>query len=479
MRKLLAGRLLRMEERQEAEGILALPDPVETALRLRGLLETLASRDALVRLNPPAGRESHNRRYLDPATNDRWTIRLPGPRAVDPEGSPTAEDRPEPAAPVAPAAQSAPSPRIVKAVETFPLEPGLTRKFYDPATGEPLRTLFSGFAPCRSPEEFAASLAPIRDLVLRHSSATQLHFFLLEEVVGADDGSQDEATSLIPVTFPECVVPAAHELGKAVRRSVLQDQLGVHVPDLTAREARAPAGEQGALVCLPMTSGDRVVGSMEVLRDAPGPFETEELAFFSLAAAVTGGLVVRAESLEKLIFLDKLTGLYNRAYFDDQILREIERANRTGTSVALLMADLDHFKRINDSHGHQVGDRALAFLASIIRANIRQIDVAARYGGEEFAILLPTITRARAVLTAERLRRVVAEASFSEIAPELDETRVSVSLGLALYPDDAGSAVQLIERADRVALYAAKNRGRNRVVSWASIQEQAEDPITG
>jgi diguanylate cyclase (GGDEF)-like protein len=145
-----------------------------------------------------------------------------------------------------------------------------------------------------------------------------------------------------------------------------------------------------------------------------------------------------------------------------------------GTSLALLMADLDHFKRINDSYGHQVGDRALSHLATIIKGNIRQIDIAARYGGEEFAILLPSITRSRAVRTAERLRRVVADADFSEIAPELSGVKLSMSLGLALYPDDAGTSKQLIERSDRVALYTAKNRGRNRVVSWATAREGSQ-----
>jgi diguanylate cyclase (GGDEF)-like protein len=98
--------------------------------------------------------------------------------------------------------------------------------------------------------------------------------------------------------------------------------------------------------------------------------------------------------------------------------------------------------------------------------------VAARYGGEEFAVLLPSITRARAARTAERLRRVVADTKFGEIVPELEKTRVSISLGFALYPDDAATAKQLIERADRVALYAAKHNGRNRVVPWSAARDQ-------
>jgi diguanylate cyclase (GGDEF)-like protein len=207
---------------------------------------------------------------------------------------------------------------------------------------------------------------------------------------------------------------------------------------------------------------------MEVRRDEAGAFPPDELALCALTASVAAGAMVRAEVLEKLIFVDRLTSLWNRAYFDVQIEREIERANRMGTSVALLMVDVDHFKRINDRFGHQAGDQALAHVAAIIRSNIRQIDLAARYGGEEFAVLLPSVTRARAARTAERLRRVVADARFGDIVPALGDSRVSISLGFALYPDDAATAKQLIDRADRVALYAAKSRGRNRVVPWSA-----------
>jgi GAF domain-containing protein len=129
-----------------------------------------------------------------------------------------------------------------------------------------------------------------------------------------------------------------------------------HVPNLAVPGTDAPPSARGALASFPLASGDRVLGLMEVRRDEPGPFAVDELALFALTASVAAGSMVRAEVLEKLIFLDRLTSLWNRGYFDDQIEREIERANRMGTSLALLMADVDHFKRINDRHGHLVGD---------------------------------------------------------------------------------------------------------------------------
>ncbi len=491
LRRLLSGRLLCSDERLAAEDVLGVPDEIEVAVRLGALLERLASRNALIRLAPGSGDHPTVRRYLDPITADRWTIDLPGPHAAEsvepmpvpapapapapapeapPETQPTdrktdearADEpkadapRPAPAAPV-----KARPPRLVLPIEELSLDPGLARRFQDDETGEPLTSLFTTFAPSRTPEEIGESLVPVREQVRARTTASDIFF----HVRFADD---DEPRSIpLPGQTTSDFIP----LNGTVQEAVLDRRRTLHVPNLGAPGTGARPGDFGALVVLPLLSGDRVAGIMEVHRDLPGPFDADELRFFALAAVVAASVVVRAEVLEKLIFIDKLTGLWNRAYFDDQIEREIERANRQGTAVALLMADLDHFKAINDNYGHQAGDHALTHLASIIRANIRSIDVAARYGGEEFAILLPSITRARAIRTAERLRRVVADTKFGDVVPGLKEARMSISLGVALYPDDAGSLKQLIDRADRVALYAAKNRGRNRVVSWSEARE--------
>jgi diguanylate cyclase (GGDEF)-like protein len=218
----------------------------------------------------------------------------------------------------------------------------------------------------------------------------------------------------------------------------------------------------GAHVAIPLFHGDRPAGLMEARRATAGPFDEDELRFFALAALAAAGIVGRAEVLEKLIFIDKLTGLYNRAYFDDQIEREIERANRSNTSVALLMADLDHFKRINDSFGHQAGDFALAHVASLIRANIRQIDVAARYGGEEFAVLLPSTRLRQGLTVADQIRRAVMSKELKKKSTGEVLGRVTISIGVAtLGEEDNGHS--LFDRAD-ACLYAAKRAGRNRVI---------------
>jgi diguanylate cyclase (GGDEF)-like protein len=376
--------------------------------------------------------------------------------------------RPTAARPTAAAVQGPPpaaeKPRLVLPVEEVDPEPGVSRRLQDARTGEPLRTLFATFAPCKTPDELGEALLPVRGQILQRTRAGSVHFHLVGESAG----------ELVPVPFRDEPLPAAAALGGRVPERVLGAGRTLHVPNLAAPGAGGAPGERGALVSVPMIAGERVVGLMEVRAETPGPFDPEELAFFSLAGMIAGAAVGRAEILEKLIYLDKLTGLYNRAYFDDQIEREIERANRSNEPVALLMADLDHFKRINDTHGHAAGDLALAHVASLIRANVRQIDVAARYGGEEFAILLPSTSQARALNTAERLRRVVHASRAGEIIPALGDAKLSLSIGLALYPDDAATSRLLFDRADRVALYAAKNRGRNRVVSWADARGTRE-----
>jgi len=469
VRRMLAGRLLRLDERRRAEEILAIPDSVELALRLGALLEDVADRGGLIRLGSRPGDGKNVQRYLDRQTNDHWAIEVSGPSSVHPAPRRSRARRHDPAEPgpapaeepVAPEPPQDPAPRLVRAVEEVRVEPKVARRFVDDETGEPLRTLFGTFSPCRTPEELGTALAPLHRHLVSLTSASDVHFFLL--------GDPEAELASIPTGDGP---PRPHEpLAGRVVDNVIGERRMLHVPNLAAQETGALPDSRGALVTVPLVSGERLGGVMEVWRDAPGPFSEEELALFRVVALSAGGAIARAEILEKLIFLDRLTGLYNRAYFDDQIEREIERANRNGTSVALLMADLDHFKRVNDNHGHQAGDQALAQLASIMRSNIRQIDVAARYGGEEFALLLPDITRARAARTAERLRRVVADTNFGDVVPELDNVRLSISLGFALYPDDAATAKQLVDRADRVALYAAKNRGRNRVVPWSAARE--------
>ncbi len=157
---------------------------------------------------------------------------------------------------------------------------------------------------------------------------------------------------------------------------------------------------------------------------------------------------------------DGLTGLRNHRYFQDRLGQELTRAGRYGNKLALLLLDIDHFKQVNDTHGHPAGDAVLAALARVLEANIREVDFVARYGGEEFAVVLIEANREDAELVATRLLR---EVRSLEIALPTGQLSVTISLGVALYPDHAAGKQALVDRADE-ALYQAKHSGRDRFV---------------
>lgn len=164
-------------------------------------------------------------------------------------------------------------------------------------------------------------------------------------------------------------------------------------------------------------------------------------------------------------FTDRLTSLFNYDFLQAQVRHEVDRVKRYGGSCSLLVLDLDHFKKFNDTHGHQAGNLLLRALADTIRAEKRDSDFAARFGGEEFVILVPGESR-DAMRLAERLRVAVSELELPQLGPE---ARVTVSCGIASCPEQATSAAELFERADQ-ALYCAKNSGRDRVIVYPNVQ---------
>lgn len=162
------------------------------------------------------------------------------------------------------------------------------------------------------------------------------------------------------------------------------------------------------------------------------------------------------EELRRQSRTDVLTTLYNRRHLDETLAAEFDRSRRYGTPLSVLMVDVDHFKRFNDAHGHEMGDRVLREVAVTLKGALRNHDVACRYGGEEFTAILPNTGLQGALKVAERLREDVEELS-------IDGLKVTISVGLATYPDvPAGSPEELVRLAD-AALYQAKTAGRNRV----------------
>ncbi|HHY49642.1 MAG TPA: GGDEF domain-containing protein [Alphaproteobacteria bacterium] len=171
--------------------------------------------------------------------------------------------------------------------------------------------------------------------------------------------------------------------------------------------------------------------------------------------------------------LDPLTKIFNRKYFDDGLVRAFADAKGDGTPLSLLLLDIDHFKRFNDTWGHQTGDQVLRLVAMTLKSNIKGKDIAARYGGEEFAAILPETDLEGAIILADNIRKAVQAKELLKRSTNEKLGRITASLGVATYrPGDTPST--LIDRADR-CLYAAKHAGRNKVISENDLK--ADDVV--
>ncbi len=179
-----------------------------------------------------------------------------------------------------------------------------------------------------------------------------------------------------------------------------------------------------------------------------------------VATAVQNSIAITEK--DRQASTDQLTGLYNRTFFNPRFAAEVESARETMVPVSLLLFDIDHFKKVNDTHGHPAGDAILRRLAEIVTKSTRSTDVVARYGGEEFVIMMGATSKDQASAYAERLREKIAGSEFP--VPGHDAPlQVAVSIGVSGFPEDGESPADLVKAAD-VALYEAKKGGRNRVV---------------
>jgi diguanylate cyclase (GGDEF)-like protein len=213
----------------------------------------------------------------------------------------------------------------------------------------------------------------------------------------------------------------------------------------------------GDVTCEPLLVGGRVIGSVLVARQ--NAVSEQERSRVRDAVVQAAPILANQRNLalaELRAASDALTGLPNRRAADETLKRMAAHASRRVSPLAAILLDLDHFKQINDVHGHDMGDQALAAVGQILNSMLRTSDFAARYGGEEFLVLLPDTDRATAVHVAETVRCAIEQAAISHVGT------LTASFGVAAIPDDTGDSDQLIRKADR-ALYSAKAGGRNRV----------------
>jgi diguanylate cyclase (GGDEF)-like protein len=189
---------------------------------------------------------------------------------------------------------------------------------------------------------------------------------------------------------------------------------------------------------------------------------------------LTNPKIVEMSLFEKTLqsaVTDPLTGKFNRRHFHQNLEREIARSRRHGLVFSIVLLDLDDFKRVNDDHGHMVGDLVLKKAARVFTRSVRDVDVICRLGGDEFVVHLPETDRMGAFVVAERIRRRVAE-EFAERPTGGKDIRLSLSGGIAVYPEDGRDRNGLLERAD-ASLYEAKRTGRNRVTLFHSEKREA------
>ena len=229
---------------------------------------------------------------------------------------------------------------------------------------------------------------------------------------------------------------------------------------------------------VPMIAGSETIGVLTVTdkRDGSAFGRQDEIAL--RAIGVWAGIALAAARIEteaaRLAYaatIDSITGLLNRPYLDNRLHQEVERSKREGGALAVLMADIDDFKTINDTFGHQVGDAVLQTVGRIIRSAVRVFDVCARYGGDEFAIVMPNSDRVSALACAERIRRRLIE---DHAGKDPSEPRLTISIGVAVIaPSD--TAADLIQRADR-CMYQAKADGKNLVRAQATRIDELTVP---
>jgi diguanylate cyclase (GGDEF)-like protein len=214
---------------------------------------------------------------------------------------------------------------------------------------------------------------------------------------------------------------------------------------------------------LPLALEGEILGSISINSDQPNAFDAQDLQFFSVIGyqmTATIEHLQRLSSIKNLAIYDTLTGLYNRRYFEERFGVEVQQAFATKTPLSVILIDIDHFKKVNDTYGHPEGDKILRGVALLLKNSVRKKDTVARYGGEEFILILPETSLEAASMIAERIRKLVESTSFDVGNAHLHAT---ISLGISSFPSHrARSKEELLKMAD-LALYQAKGGGRNRV----------------
>ena len=268
--------------------------------------------------------------------------------------------------------------------------------------------------------------------------------------------------------------------GEGLAGSVMQRGLAQRIDDLETTDiAIDDAGGIRSWLGIPLFMYGGCEGVIAVQSTQTGAFRDDHQRLLeSLGLQIAAAL--QNAHLYELAMVDGLTGLFMRRYFDARIEEEIERSKRYKTPFSVVMMDVDDFKKLNDDHGHLIGDRVLRAIANVVKAQMRGVDTAARYGGEEIALILPRTEMVSAYNVGERIRSAIAEIRVTTDSEPPKVLSVTASFGIASYPESkAADGEDLVRRADR-ALYRAKKTGKNRVeLFWSDESGPVRMPMLG
>lgn len=250
---------------------------------------------------------------------------------------------------------------------------------------------------------------------------------------------------------------------------VMDRKLSLLVTDL-AQDSRFKTVRSGnevrSVLAAPIVVERQLVGLIRLNGFEPQMFSVSDLRILEALSLMASLALENLQLISRLhegAVRDNLTGLYTHRFFEERLNEEILRAGRYQTEFCLLLMDIDHFKRYNDTYGHAAGDQVLVRFAQVLQSQVRSVDLLSRYGGEEFVLILPQTSLPQAREMAERIRQAIAAEVF-QFGPEAaTQERVTVSIGLSSFPQEATIASQLVRVAD-YRLYQAKEGGRNRVV---------------
>jgi diguanylate cyclase (GGDEF)-like protein len=309
-----------------------------------------------------------------------------------------------------------------------------------------------------------SGLLAVSDTIVRYAAdAVEARLSALAVTQAGDPG---QASIVATFGYPRALVEHVRiEPGTGVIGTVLRSRKPLHATTADRLNGtRRPRYRTSSFVAVPILGAREVLGAICVTdRRGDRAFTRREVAALRMFAAGAALALERerahdsAEAYAHAATVDPVTGVFNRRYFQVRLDEELQRSHRHQIPLALLMIDVDDFKRVNDSHGHLAGDAILRDVGDILRRSVRVFDVCARFGGDEFVIIMPGSSSENALRIAERIRERIEHYRPSDGV--LAVTRVTVSVGLAVSSADA-TVGQLLERADQ-ALYEAKRAGKN------------------